>query len=520
MPSGDLAFIICNVNALSEELVLRSNLESPALRVYRSLITCQHIYRFSVQWGEARDTIHFLGTIRQRDPHDMPGDQMLYIVTTNECVQDPLWIGWPPFSGATELCASEVGLDDSKFEPVFSLLPVDLYTAVLLPLYGAFNRHTIKLALALQCSKGVNQSPPQFELVVQVRASSPSSTAAAPDSITSTPTNVPNGSAPVTGSTIGEPTTGNSMHSYDRAQTASFDVAPEKKTPPLPSGSNGSDEKFGLLVVKSMSPTNLLSLSSRNKISNLLPVTAKSRETISSGLVPNLLPRTAKSLETNCTPQVQHLQFHGQVAVMGRVSKRIKTGPFALETLSQSSAGPQLHQHRHQSRERSQCFIATRKKKELAEALVPDLGGRNLVHSHSYPKVLLSSTDPLKLLLRLINGSNHVQQDERSEESSRARVACDEHHARKEAEEQARLRVKEQARKEADEQAHKEAQEQARMDAEEKASKEAEEQAHKGAEEQAHKEAQEQARMDAEEQARKEAEEQARKEAGEQAQGD
>jgi hypothetical protein len=51
-----------------------------------------------------------------------------------------------------------------------------------------------------------------------------------------------------------------------------------------------------------------------------------------------------------------------------------------------------------------------------------------------------------------LNGSNHVQQDERSEESSRARVPCDEHHARKEAEEQARFRVKEQARKEADEQ--------------------------------------------------------------------
>ena len=93
MPSGDLAFIIFNVNALSEELVLRSNLESPALRVCRSLITCQHIYRFSVQWGEARDTIHFLGTLSQGDPHYVPGDQMLYIVTTNECVQDSGLVG-------------------------------------------------------------------------------------------------------------------------------------------------------------------------------------------------------------------------------------------------------------------------------------------------------------------------------------------------------------------------------------------------------------------------------------------
>ena len=75
MPSGDLAFLIFNVNALSEELVLRSNLESPALRVYRSLITCQHICRFSLQWGEARgDTTHFLGTLSQCDPHYVPGD--------------------------------------------------------------------------------------------------------------------------------------------------------------------------------------------------------------------------------------------------------------------------------------------------------------------------------------------------------------------------------------------------------------------------------------------------------------
>jgi hypothetical protein len=243
---------------------------------------------------------------------------------------------------------------------VFSLLPVGLY-AVLLPLYGAFNRHTTKLALARKCSKGANQSPPQFELVVQVRASSPSSTAAAPDSNTSTPTSVPNGSAPVTGSTTGEPTTGNS--SDDRAQTASFDVSPEKKTPPLPSGSNGSDENLGLLVVKPMSPTNLLPLSSRNKISNLLPVTAKSRETISSGLVPNLLPGTAKSLETNCTPQVQHLQFHGQVAVHnGTGLKAHKNWPICLGN-AVSGVGPQLHQHRHQSRGRSHCFIAMRKKK-------------------------------------------------------------------------------------------------------------------------------------------------------------
>jgi hypothetical protein len=67
MPSGDLVIIICNVNALSEEVVLRSNLESPALRFCRSLITWQLIFRFSVQWGEARDTIHFLGTLSPRN---------------------------------------------------------------------------------------------------------------------------------------------------------------------------------------------------------------------------------------------------------------------------------------------------------------------------------------------------------------------------------------------------------------------------------------------------------------------
>jgi membrane protein involved in colicin uptake len=116
-----------------------------------------------------------------------------------------------------------------------------------------------------------------------------------------------------------------------------------------------------------------------------------------------------------------------------------------------------------------------------------------------------------------LNGSNHVQQDERSDESSRARLACDEDHARnKEAEEQERLRVEEQTLKEAEEQARKEAEEQERLRVEEQTLKEAEEQARKEAEEQARKEAEEQTLKEAEEQARKEAEEQARKEAEEQ----
>ena len=47
---------------------------------------------------------------------------------------------------------------DAQFKPVFSLLPVDLYS-LLLPHYGAFYRHAIKLALALWSSQGVAESP-------------------------------------------------------------------------------------------------------------------------------------------------------------------------------------------------------------------------------------------------------------------------------------------------------------------------------------------------------------------------
>jgi hypothetical protein len=135
---------------------------------------------------------------------------MLYIVTINECGQNSVLVG-RQFEVQVSFTLQMSDDDATKFEPVFSLLPVVLYT-LLLSRYGAFNRHTTKLTLALQCSKGVNHSPAPFELVVQVqvRASSPSATAAAPDSTTSTPTNVANGSAPIIGSSIGEPIKGTS----------------------------------------------------------------------------------------------------------------------------------------------------------------------------------------------------------------------------------------------------------------------------------------------------------------------
>jgi hypothetical protein len=145
---------------------------------------CQHIFRFSVQWGEARDTIHFVGTLSQPHPHYVPGDQMLCPVTTSECGQNSGLVG-RHFEVQVGFTLQMSDDDDAKFEQVFSLLPVGLYT-LLLSCYSAFNRHTIKLTLVLQCSKGVNHSPAPFELVVQVRTSSPSATAAAPDSCIST----------------------------------------------------------------------------------------------------------------------------------------------------------------------------------------------------------------------------------------------------------------------------------------------------------------------------------------------
>jgi hypothetical protein len=85
---------------------------------------------------------------------------------------------------------------------------------------------------------------------------------------------------------------------------------------------------------------------------------------------------------------------------MQRASERIKTGPFALETLSQASV-PNSTNTAINPVDGVHASLQRVKKKELAEALVPDLGGRNFVHAHSYPKVLLSSTGPLKFLLRL-----------------------------------------------------------------------------------------------------------------------
>ena len=164
-----------------------------------------------------------------------------------------------------------------------------------------------------------------------------------------------------------------------------------------------------------MSPTNLLSLSPRNDNSNLLPVTVKSRETYRSGLVSNLLLRTAKSPETNCTRQVQRLQLHGQVAVMQLDSKRIKTGPFALETLSLAPVPNStntvinlvdgVHASLQRAKKRVNGGYGSRHRRKEFRA-------RKLV---SKGAALLNGSAKTAASL---NGSNHVQQDERSEESS------------------------------------------------------------------------------------------------------
>jgi hypothetical protein len=53
-------------------------------------------------------------------------------------------IGRPPYFEVQLGFALQKSDDvDAKFEPVFSLLPVDLYS-LLLSLYGAVDRHTIK----------------------------------------------------------------------------------------------------------------------------------------------------------------------------------------------------------------------------------------------------------------------------------------------------------------------------------------------------------------------------------------
>jgi hypothetical protein len=194
-------------------------------------------------------------------------------------------------------------------------------------------------------------------------------------------------------------------------------------------------------------------------------------------------------------------------------TKRLTTGPFALDTVSQASVPNSsitvinLVDGGHAS------FQRAKKASGGTDARLRRQESRARKYASKAAAHLNGSAQTATSLCGLI----HVQQDERSQESSLTRVRCDEHHARKESEEQARLRVKEQARKEAEEQARKEAEEQARKEAAEQARKEAEQQARKEAAEQARKEAAEQARKEAAEQARKDAEEQARKEAAEQA---
>ena len=209
---------------------------------------------------------------------------MIYSVTIITC-QDSKLVGLQ-FQVQVSFTLQNSGGDNSKMEPVFSLLPLDLH-ALLLPVYGVMDRHTIKLLISvdLQSSKGAMQSPSQFELVVQVQAFSPSSTASAPPPITSTTTSVSNG-APTNGETIAGST------SDDRLQTAV--VVPEVKTA-VPSVNNGSSVELNNATVISMT-------------SNLPPLTVKSLETNSNGLDSQSLSLTAKSLGTDCTRHVHHHQ--------------------------------------------------------------------------------------------------------------------------------------------------------------------------------------------------------------------
>ena len=217
MPPKDIPFLTSNVNALSGEIVRPSNMVSAVISLYRSLFSCGHMYRFSLQWGEDSDTIHFTCKLTGLDANYVPGDQMIYSVTIITC-QDSKLVGLQ-FQVQVSFTLQNSGGDNSKMEPVFSLLPLDLH-ALLLPVYGVMDRHTIKLLISvdLQSSKGAMQSPSQFELVVQVQAFSPSSTASAPPPITSTTTSVSNG-APTNGETIAGSTSDDRLQTPPRSST-------------------------------------------------------------------------------------------------------------------------------------------------------------------------------------------------------------------------------------------------------------------------------------------------------------
>ena len=75
---------------------------------------------------------------------------MLCTVTINKCGQNPGLVG-RHFEVQLSFTLQMSDDIDVKFEPVFSLLPVDFYS-LLLSLYGAVDRHAIKLTLALQCA--------------------------------------------------------------------------------------------------------------------------------------------------------------------------------------------------------------------------------------------------------------------------------------------------------------------------------------------------------------------------------
>jgi hypothetical protein len=70
------------------------------------------------------------------------GDQMLCSVTTTDFRHSPLLVG-QHFQVQVGIALQKSG-GNAQLKPVFSLLPVDLYS-LLLPHYCAFCRHTIKL---------------------------------------------------------------------------------------------------------------------------------------------------------------------------------------------------------------------------------------------------------------------------------------------------------------------------------------------------------------------------------------
>jgi hypothetical protein len=181
----------------------------------------------------------------------------LLTVKIAEFRNSPLLVG-QHFQVQVSITFQKSGVD-GQLKPVVSLLPVDLYF-LLLPHYGVFDRHTIKLTLALWSSQGFPHSQGSFAWVVQVRASSSSATTT-PASNTITPAqNVSTSSSFSSASGIG-PASGDGIKgkSDGRSQNASKDAV-SVQTPASFCVSNGLPEKLCLKSFeKTKSSINLVS---------------------------------------------------------------------------------------------------------------------------------------------------------------------------------------------------------------------------------------------------------------------